>query len=258
MLVDAHCHVYPEDYPEGVDEVVKRMEEADVGHALLNAVSYDTSVLVADLAKKHDAFFATAGVHPEDPEEREMTDEEFERCLSYEKCVAVGEIGLDYYWVKGDRTWQKERFARQLEIAKRHDLPAVIHTRDAPRDTLDILRESGHDKVQIHCCTEKKDFVKEALDLGFYISFTGIVTFKNAVDIQESCKIVPMDRLLVETDSPYLAPVPKRGKRNEPAYVRHVANFIANLKGVEAEEVEAATTTNFFRLFAKAKKFAKV
>ena len=165
--------------------------------------------------------------------------------------VAIGETGLDYHWCKGDLAWQHQRFALHIEAANRSGLPLVVHTRDAAEDTMRLLREHQAHAGVIHCFTEDVNTAKLALDLGFYISFSGIVTFKNATAIQEAARYVPLDRLLVETDAPFLAPVPKRGKPNEPAYVRHTAEFVAQLRGDSLENIAAATTDNFFKLFDK-------
>ena len=167
------------------------------------------------------------------------------------KVVGIGETGLDYYWCKGGLAWQHRRFAEHIQAANEGDLPVIVHTRDAAADTLAILKEGQTNSGVIHCFTEDTAFAKAALDLGLYISFSGIVTFKNAPQIQEAAKYVPADRMLVETDSPFLAPVPKRGKPNEPSYVRYTAEFVAKLRGEPVETLAAYTSDNFYRLFNK-------
>ena len=170
------------------------------------------------------------------------------------RVVAIGETGLDYHWCQGDLAWQHNRFRVHIQAAKAVGVPLIIHTREAPKDTIKILQEEKADNGVIHCFSEDTAFAKAALDLGFYISFSGIVTFKNAQKVQAACKIVPDDRILVETDAPYLAPAPHRGKLNQPAYTRHTAEFVANLRGMDFEQLAHTTTDNFFRLFNKAKR----
>lgn len=210
---------------------------------------------VKRIAAVYPSVFASVGVHPLDVENM-MTAEELISAADHEKVVAIGETGLDYYYSKESQAIQQESLVMHLEVAKTLSLPTIIHTRDARQDTLDLLAQHACREAAgvLHCFTESWDMAKAALDLGFYISFSGIVTFKNAKALQEVAKKVPMDRMLVETDSPYLAPVPYRGKANFPAYTLQVAQFIAQLRGVELDAIARQTTDNFFSLFSAAKK----
>ena len=219
--------------------------------AIAISVSRQSFEEVHAIAQNHPNIYATVGIHPDDPEAEEFSLEELLERAARPKVVAIGETGLDYHWCKGDLAWQHQRFALHIEAANRSGLPLVVHTRDAAEDTMRLLREHQAHAGVIHCFTEDVHTAKLALDLGFYISFSGIVTFKNATAIQEAARYVPLDRLLVETDSPYLAPVPKRGKPNEPAYVRHTAAFVAQLRGDSLENIAQATTANCLRLFNK-------
>jgi len=214
-------------------------------------VSLEGMPNILSLAENHANLFATVGVHPEHHDCLEPDISSLLKIASHPKVLGIGETGLDYYWHKTRPEWQRERFRIHIRAAKSCGKPLIIHTRDAGDDTLRIMREEGADKVGgiMHCFTETRDVADAALDLGFHISFSGIVTFKNAKELKETARSIPIDRLLVETDAPYLAPVPHRGKTNEPAYVRHVANEIAALKGLDISEVEYQTTENFCRLF---------
>ena len=206
------------------------------------------------LVEKYPQFFASVGVHPDNREGLEASAEKLVQLAEHPKVVAIGETGLDYYRLEGDQEWQRERFRTHIRAANDCSKPLIIHTREAAADTLKIMREEQADKVGgvMHCFTETREVAEAALEMGFYISISGIVTFKNASQIKEVAKYVPLDRLLVETDSPYLAPVPYRGKTNEPGLVRHVAEEIAKLRGIDFEEIAVATTQNFFRLFSLA------
>ncbi|MDR2239932.1 MAG: TatD family hydrolase [Zoogloeaceae bacterium] len=251
MLVDSHCHL---DFPElagRIDQVLESMRDAGVGAALCIGVSMEGLPKVLALAERHANLFASVGVHPEHQDCLEPDAATLARHARHPRVVGIGETGLDYYWHKDKPEWQRERFRTHVRAARESGKPLIIHTREAAEDTLRILREEGAEAVGgvMHCFTESQDVADKALELGFFISFSGIVTFKNARQLKEVAKRVPLDRLLVETDSPYLAPAPHRGKVNEPAYVRHVASEIATLKGIGIEEVEKATTTNFCRLF---------
>ena len=251
MLIDSHCHLNFPDLAQRLPEVLANMAEAGVDKAIAISVSRQSFEEVHAIAQKHPNIYATVGIHPDDPEAEEFSLEELLERAARPKVVGIGETGLDYYWCKGDLAWQHQRFALHIEAANRSGLPLVVHTRDAAEDTMRLLREHQAHAGVIHCFTEDVNTAKLALDLGFYISFSGIVTFKNATAIQEAARYVPLDRLLVETDSPYLAPVPKRGKPNEPAYVRHTAAFIAQLRGDSLENIAQATTANCLRLFNK-------
>lgn len=203
------------------------------------------------LAERHRNLFASVGVHPEHQDCLEPDVDTLAQYASHDRVLGIGETGLDYYWHKDKPEWQRERFRVHIRAARKTGKPLIIHTRDAAEDTLRIMREEGADAAGgvMHCFTETQAVADSALELGFYVSFSGIVTFKNAKQIKEVARNVPLDRILVETDSPYLAPVPYRGKTNEPAYVRYVANEIAALKGLDIKDIELATTENFCRLF---------
>ena len=249
MLIDSHCHLNFPDLAQRLPEVLANMAEAGVNKAIAISVSRQSFEEVHAIAQNHPNIYATVGIHPDDPEAEEFSLEELLERAARPKVVGIGETGLDYHWCKGDLAWQHQRFALHIEAANRSGLPLVVHTRDAAEDTMRLLREHQAHAGVIHCFTEDVRIAKLALDLGFYISFSGIVTFKNAAAIQEAARYVPLDRMLVETDSPYLAPVPKRGKPNEPAYVRHTAAFVAQLRGDSLENIAQATTANCLRLF---------
>ena len=249
MLIDSHCHLNFPDLAQRLPEVLANMAEAGVDKAIAISVSRQSFEEVHAIAQNHPNIYATVGIHPDDPEAEEFSLEELLERAARPKVVGIGETGLDYHWCKGDLAWQHQRFALHIEAANRSGLPLVVHTRDAAEDTMRLLREHQAHAGVIHCFTADVRIAKLALDLGFYISFSGIVTFKNAAAIQEAARYVPLDRLLVETDSPYLAPVPKRGKPNEPAYVRHTAAFVAQLRGDSLENIAQATTANCLRLF---------
>ena len=252
MLVDSHCHL---DFPQlqaDLDGVLARMREHDVRHALTISTTLATFPAVLAVARTHPNVWCSAGVHPDERADgREVTLEELVRMAQDERVVAIGETGLDYFRVEGDTEWQRERFRVHIRAARALGKPLVIHTREAAADTLRILEEERAREVGgvMHCFTETWEVAQAAMDLGFHISFSGIVTFKNAKDLKEVARRVPLERMLVETDSPYLAPVPHRGESNQPAYVRHVAEEIARLRGISLEDVARATTANFFRLF---------
>ena len=251
MLIDSHCHLNFPDLVNRLPEVQANMAAADVRQALAISVSRDTFAEVLALAEAHRNIYATVGVHPDQQDAAEFTTAELVAHAQHPKVVGIGETGLDYHWCQGDLDWQHRRFITHIEAAKQSGLPLIVHTRDAGADTLRLLREHHAHAGVIHCFTEDTAFAKAALDLGFYISFSGIVTFKNATAIQAACQYIPQERLLVETDAPYLAPVPKRGKTNEPAYVRHTAEFVAQLRGEPFADIAAASTDNFYRLFNK-------
>ena len=251
MYADSHCHL---DFPELSSELpalLSAMREHAVTHALCISVDLPAWPAVVRIAQEHDNLYATVGVHPDSTDTTEPTVAQLVQMAATPKVVAIGETGLDYYRLEGDLEWQRERFRRHIRAARETGKPLVIHTRSAAADTLAIMREeqAGEAGGVMHCFTETWDVAQGALDLGFHISFSGIVTFKNAVDIKDVAKRVPLDRLLIETDSPYLAPVPYRGKRNQPAWVRYVGEEIARLRGVATEAIGAATSANFFRLF---------
>jgi TatD DNase family protein len=256
LLVDSHCHI---DFPElasDIPKLLKSMQDKHVGWALCAGVTLERFPVMLDIVRGAPNLFAAVGVHPDTEEDEREADLDILLQLADDpKVVAIGETGLDYYWLTGDLEWQRERFRTHIRAAKRCGKPLIIHTRAAADDTVRLLREEGAEQVGgvFHCFTESAEVARQALDLGFHISFSGIVTFKNAVDLKAVAQWVPLDRLLVETDSPYLAPVPYRGKTNQPAYVLHVAEEIARLRELPLETVAQASTENFFRLFSHAK-----
>lgn len=256
-LVDSHCHL---DFPELAsrrEEVLAAMAHAGVGWALCAGVTLERFPTLLQLVHGAQNVFAAVGVHPDtENSTQEPTIDVLTDLAKDEKVVAIGETGLDYYRLSGDLEWQRERFRTHIRAARACGKPLIIHTRAAAPDTLRILKEEGADHVGgvFHCFTESADVARAALDLGFYISFSGIVTFPKATEVKEVSKMVPLDRLLIETDSPYLAPVPFRGKLNQPAYVVHVAEEIARLRQIRLETLAAATTENFFRLFNQARR----
>jgi TatD DNase family protein len=250
MLVDSHCHLQMLDPSEPTGAVLARAGEAGVQHFLTVAVSLDDSTRVLELAARFPQVSASVGAHPSD-DGREPGVQDLVRLAQADEAVAVGETGLDYHYNQGDLEWQRERFRHHIRAAREVGKPLIVHTRDAREDTVKILRDekAGEAGGVIHCFTEDYDTAARCLDLGFYISFSGIVTFRNADSLREVAGRVPLERLLIETDSPYLAPVPHRGKQNEPAFVRHVAEKIAELREMSVDEVARVTTENFFRLF---------
>ena len=254
MLVDSHCHLDFPDLAQRLPEILERMQQNEVGCAVCIGVNLEDFPRVLALAESHRHLYATVGVHPEYTDAEEPTEQKLIELAAHPKVIAIGETGLDYYWQKDRPEWQRARFRRHIRAAVTTGKPLVVHMRDAAADTLGILREEGAQVVGgvMHCFTETWDVARQALDLGFYISFSGIVTFKNALAIKEAARNTPLDRILVETDSPYLAPAPHRGKTNEPAYVRHVAEEIARLRNLSLDEVSEATTANFFNLFKHA------
>ena len=259
MLVDSHCHLDFPDLASRLPELLQRMEENAVGLAVCIGVNLEDFPRVLALVEGHPQLWATVGVHPEYTDVREPDENELLALANHPKVIAIGETGLDYYWRKDKPEWQRARFRTHIRAARRCGKPLVVHTRESAEDTLNVLAEEGADAVGgvMHCFTENWEVARRALDLGFYISFSGIVTFKNAVIVKDVAQRCPLDRILVETDSPYLAPMPYRGKQNQPAYVRHVAEEIAKLRDISFDEVMAATTENFFTLFKHAQALPK-
>ena len=251
MLVDSHCHLDFPDLAENLPSVLELMQKNDVACAVCIGVNLEDFPRVLSLAEGHPHIFASVGVHPETTDAREPTVAELVSLAQHPKIIAIGETGLDYYWQKDQPEWQRERFRTHIRAAIELGKPLVIHNRDATADTLRLMAEEGAGQVGgiLHCFTETWDVAEAALALGFHISLSGIVTFKNALIIKDVARRVPLDRLLIETDAPYLAPMPFRGKLNQPGYVKYVAEEIARLRGIAVEEVATATTDNFFRLF---------
>jgi TatD DNase family protein len=251
MLVDSHCHINFEDFRDRLPEVIENMRTAGVSHALCVSVTLETFPEVLAVAERFPNVYASVGVHPDYPDVATVTQQDLLERAGHPKVVAIGETGLDYYRLTGDLEWQRERFRTHIRAAKVCGKPLIIHTRAASEDTLRIMAEEGAAQAGgvMHCFTESQAVADAAIGMNFYISFSGIVTFKSALALQEVARSVPLDRLLVETDSPYLAPVPFRGKVNEPAFVKHVASMVARLKNVTEQELATATSRNFFTLF---------
>lgn len=256
MLVDSHCHLNFPELVSDLDALLAKMRENDVAYALCISVTMGEFPQVLSIAEKHPNIFASIGLHPDYPDEKEPEVAKLTRLGAHPRVIAFGETGLDYFRLTGDLEWQRDRFRNHIRAARAAGKPLVIHTRAAAQDTMRILREEGAEAAGgvMHCFTESREIAQNALDLGFYISFSGIVTFKNAHALKDVARSVPLDRLLVETDAPYLAPVPYRGKTNQPAFVKHVAEEIARLRGISFEEIAAATTDNFFNLFHTAQR----
>ncbi len=255
MLVDSHCHLNFPELVANIDAIRQSMLEAQVGHALCVSVTLDKFPEVLSLATQFDNFYASVGVHPDYEDIQEPTVAELVNLSKHPKIIAIGETGLDYFRLTGDLEWQRQRFRTHIQAAVLANKPLIIHTRSAAADTLKIMQEEGADRVGgvMHCFTESLDVALAAIEMGFYISFSGIVTFKNAAQLKAVAQAIPLNRILVETDSPYLAPIPFRGKINQPAYVKYIAQEIAHLREISIEEVMHATTQNFFNLFKHAK-----
>jgi TatD DNase family protein len=256
MFVDSHCHLTFPELHDRIDAIRADMAAARVDRALVICTTLEEFADVHALALRHDNFWASAGVHPDNDDVEEPTVERLTALAALPKVVGIGETGLDYYRL-GNRTlaemeWQRERFRVHIRTARQLHKPLIVHTRSASDDTLAILREEGADRTGgvFHCFTETMAVARGALDLGFMVSFSGILTFRNAEDLREVARFVPLDRCLIETDSPYLAPVPHRGKVNNPSFVPHVAAMVAQVKGLPVEEVARATSANFERLFS--------
>ena len=251
MFVDSHCHI---DFPELASQlpsVLDAMAKERVTHALCIGVNLPDLPGVLRIAAEHSNIYASVGVHPDYEDTPEPTVDGLCELAGVRKVVAIGETGLDYYRLSGDLAWQRLRFRTHIRAARECGKPLVIHTRSAAADTLAIMTEEGAGDAGgvMHCFTETWDVAQGALELGFHISFSGIVTFKNAKELKDVARRVPLERMLIETDSPYLAPMPFRGKLNQPAYVRHVAEEIARLRGISVDDVANATSANFFKLF---------
>ena len=255
MLVDSHCHLDLPELAGNLPQILETMQHNGVGRAVCIGVALEDFPRVLALAESYPHIFATVGVHPEKTDGDEPTVEALAALATHPKVVGIGETGLDYYWHKEAPEWQRERFRTHIRAAHVVRKPVVVHNREATADTLRILDEENAGTIGgvLHCFTETWEIAQRALDLGFYISLSGIVTFKNAYTIKEVARKIPLDRLLIETDAPYLAPVPFRGKTNQPAYVKYVAEEIAQLRGLSFETVAEATTDNFFRLFSSIK-----
>jgi TatD DNase family protein len=255
MYIDSHCHINFPELAARMPEILAKMTENQVTHALCVSVDLPDFPQVLALAHQYPHIYASVGVHPDYEDTPEPTVEQLVQLADDPKIIAIGETGLDYYRLEGDLEWQRERFRTHIRASRITRKPLIIHTRAASEDTIRILREEGAAPEAggvagvMHCFTESLEVARAAIELGFYISFSGIVTFKSARDLQAVALEVPLERMLIETDSPYLAPVPFRGRTNEPGYVAHVGEYIAKLKGIAVEDVAAHTSANFFKLF---------
>ncbi|MFT3741491.1 MAG: TatD family hydrolase [Gammaproteobacteria bacterium] len=254
MLVDSHCHLDLLDltaYQGDLNRALQAAVNNGVEHLLCVCVELRYFSRILEIALAHDNIDVSVGLHPSEAVEQEPSAEDLIALASHPKVVALGETGLDYYRCQGDMTWQQERFRQHIRAARAVKKPLIIHTRQAQADTLRILREENAESVGgvMHCFTETWEMAEQAMALGFYISFSGIVTFQNAKDLQAVAKKVPLERMLIETDSPFLAPVPFRGKPNEPAHVKYVAQYLAELKQIDLKHLAEQTTQNFYRLF---------
>ncbi|MDA8128606.1 MAG: TatD family hydrolase [Betaproteobacteria bacterium] len=256
MYIDSHCHINFPDLAGKLPEVFGLMAANQVSHALCIGVELEKFAEIRALAEAYSNVYASVGVHPDHEDCTEPTVEELVALADHPKVVAIGETGLDYFRLTGDLEWQRERFRTHIRAARACGKPLVIHTRSAADDTLRLMREENASEAGgvMHCFTESLAVAQAAIDLGFYISFSGIVTFRNAAALREVAAAVPLERMLIETDSPYLAPVPHRGQTNQPGFVKHVAEEIARLRGTTPEAVGEATSENFFRLFAAARR----
>ncbi|GAL38067.1 putative deoxyribonuclease YcfH [Vibrio maritimus] len=255
MFVDSHCHLDKLNYDElhdGIQDVLNKAKAANVEQLLSVGVTLDSFPAMMELIKPYPQIMASCGVHPLDVES-DFSLEQFKRYVADERVVAVGETGLDYHYQPDTAELQKRRFEQQVDVAVDVNKPLIIHTRNARQDTLDILKKGHAERCGgvIHCFTEDLSFAEAAMELGFYISISGIVTFRQAKELKEVVKQLPLERLLIETDSPYLAPIPHRGKENQPAYVVEVAAYIAQLKGLSLSEVAEKTSKNYRDLFLR-------
>lgn len=253
QLVDSHCHIdwLPKAHDEPIEKLMQAATEAGVSHFLCVAITLEDFDHMCQTVVPYDNVHISVGLHPNELVAEEPTVAELVALSKTPKVVAIGETGLDYYRTEENTDWQQQRFRAHIQAARQVNLPIIVHSRQARDDTISIMREEKADEIRgvMHCFTEDWAMAQRALDLGFYISFSGIVSFKNAKELHEVARKIPLDRMLIETDCPYLAPMPFRGKPNQPAYVRYVADAIAELRGISVEEVAEKTTANFFELF---------
>ena len=255
MLVDSHCHLDFPEYEGELDEVVARARSAGVGAMVTISTVLGKAARLREIAGRYDGVWCTVGIHPHEAEHHpDVTAADLVRLAGAPEVVAIGESGLDYYYEHSPREAQRRLFREHIDAAREAGLPVIVHTRAADQDTVSILREAMAEAPftgLIHCFSTSRWLADQAVELGLYVSIAGIVTFKNAGELRETAAALPLDRLLLETDAPYLAPAPKRGKRNEPAFMVHTADRIAELRGMSADDLAAATTANFFRLFTR-------
>lgn len=257
LLVDSHCHLNFPDFKEDMEAVISRARAAGVGVMQTICTEVEEFEEVSAIAEQHEGIYCSVGVHPNESEQKSKAELEFLLSKAgHPKVIGIGETGLDYHYTYSSRTVQQESFRVHIEASRRTKLPLIVHTREADEDTVNILAEEmkrGSFPGVIHCFTSTQWLADKCLEMGLYISISGIVSFKNAQAIRDTVKTIPLDRLLVETDAPFLAPVPHRGKRNEPAFTKYTNKAVAEFKGISEEACAAATTANFFRLFNKAK-----
>lgn len=253
MLIDSHCHLDFPDFAADLDALVDRARAAGVGGMVTICTYLTRFAQVAAVAERYEGIFCSLGVHPHQAAEEfdGATVERIVAMAAHPKVVGIGETGLDFFYDQSPRAVQEESFRRHVRAARETDLPLIVHTRDADERTMGILAEEGADKGLIHCFSSSRELAEKALEMGFYISLSGIVTFKKSDALRSIVKDIPLDRILVETDAPYLAPTPHRGRRNEPSFVVHTAAEVARIKGIDAAEVARQTTENFFRLFQR-------
>lgn len=255
MYIDSHCHLdcidLSNDHDNDISQLIQEARDANIAHMLCVCITLDALPNIKAIVKRFDEISYSVGVHPNEKPGEQFSDDVFINESCNDKCIAIGETGLDYFRSEGNLDWQRARFRQHIRIANQVNKPLIIHMRDATDDTISIMKEEKAKAGVMHCFAEDWEVAKKALDLGFYISFSGIVTFKNAHALHDVAKKVPLDKLLIETDSPYLAPTPFRGKQNRPAWVVHVAKHIATLRDMTVEEIASASTANFYKLFFK-------
>jgi len=258
QLIDSHCHLDRLDlkvHDGDLDLVIAQAKALDVNQMLCVSINLEAWPEMMKIVEAYDNIYASVGVHPNEDEGEDPSVQRLVELANHPKVIAIGETGLDYFRSEGDLDWQRDRFRRHIAAAKQTGKPLIIHSREAQPDTLNIMAEEGADQPGgiMHCFVDDWDSARRAIELNFVISFSGIVTFNSAKELKEVAKLCPLDKMLVETDSPYLTPVPFRGKSNQPGYTRYVAEHIAELKGISLEEVASATTENFYRLFPSCK-----
>lgn len=249
-MIDTHSHINFEDYKNDFNGFIKELNENEIKNVIIPGVEPSTFNEIISLCDEYDMLFGAIGVHPSEAKTyNDNTEKEIYNLCNHKKIIAIGEIGLDYYWETETKELQKEVFRKQLQIAQNLQIPVLIHDREAHKDTFEILNEFKLKNVIFHCFSGSPDFAQKCIEKNYYIAIGGVVTFKNAKDLKEVAKITPLDKLLLETDAPYLAPVPFRGKLNSPAYLKYIAQEIANLKNIEFDEVKKQTTLNAKRIF---------
>ena len=254
-IIDSHCHLDFEEFDQDFDEVINRARENNIKGMQTICTKISNFKKILEIANKQENIWCSIGNHPHNTEDEKISFEDIHHFCNSDKVIGIGETGLDYYYENSNRESQKKSFVDHIRISKETKLPLIIHARKADNEIMELLLSENNDKDirgVIHCFTSSMEMAKQALKMGLYISFSGIITFKNAEEIRECCKMVPSDRILVETDSPFLAPVPNRGKRNEPSFIIETLKQISEIKNVDVKEMAEITTNNFFKLFSKA------